>query len=1005
MAALKPIADASVGNWVGTNPANLYGNLDEDTADAGDAIRSGSLPDTCKLQMAAPTTLDNGLYVDYVLGAIGAAPIKAQVRLYDGALLKASWTHDPVPQTQTPFSQFVPASTLVGANPANLFVEFARMTPTTTAQRLDSYTLSPSTINLGDSAALSWATSNAFAPGGTGVQINGADVPPDGTQSVNPDVTTNYTIIVSGSAANISSSRLLTVLPTGGGGAGEVESIPPETILINSEGNWTISPGGTLTLNGVAMSAGGVSLVEKYNDAIMWRSTPGGEWSTRLYDPSQGSPPPRTGSTLFEAEANVASVGALLDADDLPFIGPSNTPDIWLLELTDAQAIIDRCKYTPHGGNDPFPTANPYNKEFLIDPTYGFPYMRFTNNPNPNANDGLITYPTPAPSTVNGTALMSWYMPLGDGNIGDPQNDREQVNIGWLFYFEEDAKVALNEDGLKLSGLENNDGFNGYPLETSLASIGWIYPPIDENQWSMRLVRYDATAPYQQGSAELFFRPNRWYWIEIEQRLNTPNVADGYAALYINGHKRWENDALLMRTESHTKMRTFRSQVYHGGVWNPLGVFHCRQAHMCASTSYIGVPDFMFSSSGGTFPAWRSEAWAVDTLQYIPDTEEMNGDMQLAPGSLQTYGRSSLDLEVWTGMANDGNAVMYGVAMGGHMWGWCNKAWKVDFSEDEPRCNLMGWGTPETNYLGGSVGGDYVPSLAEMNEGAQLVHYNDESTHPLGSKRPSARQNYYASHYNGVMSPPRIFLIGTEAGFGGNAVTKGNIEAWNLGTNDYDVAGVWGNLPEPLFSAAPSVLVKAIARHPTTQSIYVTLDGKWAKMRPNGTWFVFSASNQSNGLWYHYFQFHGTCIDPVRHRFACLEGGPTRGIPLGIQYVGIAAIEDESSNVTTGHAIALQGDAQGLIDLTGENNGGSALVYDPDNDRYVALWGDVSFGRPARAYAIHPDDGTVTLLDEFTGAPVNGFQGRAAYLAALGGIATVWRWDSPIAFLPTRTSP
>ena len=1004
MAALKPIADASVGNWTGTNPANLYGNLDEDTADSGDAIRSGSLPDTCKLQMAAPSTLDNGLYVDYVLGAIGAVPIKAQVRLYDGALLKDSWTHDPVPQTQTPYSRFVAASTLAGANPANLFVEFARMTPTTTAQRLDSYTLSPSTINLGGSAALSWATSNASA-----VTINGSAVAADGTQNVSPAVTTNYTIIVSGSAANISSSRLLTVLPSGGGGAGEVEGMPPETILINSEGNWAISggPGGVLTLNGVAMSAGGVSLVEKYNDAIMWRNVGGGDaWSVRLaesYD--QDSPPPRTG-TLFGANSDIASAGALLDADDLPFIGPSNTPDIWILEYTGVEAIEERTKYDmTGGGTGEWPVSGPYNKEFGIDPTYGFAFMRGSNNPDPNATFGGDTYHSPPPGIVNGTKIFRDFMALGDGAIGSPENDREAANVGYLFRFEGDLGAAMNEGGLKLSGIENDTGFGFPEYPENTVGIHWMYPPVD-GQCALRTYKYDEELPgfAVLDDCKVFLRPDRWYWLEYEMVLNTPGVADGHFAIYVNGHKIFERNDWKGRTNPLTRLRSASHQVYHGGTFNPRGVFHVSMGHFCASTSYIGVPDFMFSSSGGTFPAWRSEEWAVDTIQYIPDTEEMNGDMQLAPGSLQTYGRAALDLEVWTGMANDGNAVMYGVAMGGHMWGWCNKGWKVDFSEDEPRCNLMGWGTPETNY-NGSTGGDYVPSLAEMNAGGQLVHYNDEATHPLGSKRPSARQNYYNTHYNGTLSPPRVFLIGTEVGFGGNGVMRGNIEAWNCGTNDYDVAGSWGDLPEPLYSTQPTVTAKAAARHPTTQSIYVTMQGYWAKMRPNGTWFVFSVSNQSNGLWYHYFQFHGTCIDNTRHRFACLEGGTGRGIPLGIQYVGIAAIETEASNVTTGHAIALQGDAQGLIDLDGPSNGGGALVYDPDNDRYVALWGDVSFGRPARAYAIDPDDGTVTLLDEFTSAPVNGFQGRVAYLAALGGIATVWRWDSPIAFLPTRTSP
>jgi len=76
---------------------------------------------------------------------------------------------------------------------------------------------------------------------------------------------------------------------------------------------------------------------------------------------------------------------------------------------------------------------------------------------------------------------------------------------------------------------------------------------------------------------------------------------------------------------------------------------------------------------------------------------------------------------------------------------------------------------------------------------------------------------------------------------------------------------------------------------------------------------------------------------------------------------------------------------------------GGALVYDPDNDRYVFITGITN-----QAFAIDPDSGASTLLATFTQSVVHTMYGRAAYFPALGGIAYLPSFASNIVFIPPR---
>jgi hypothetical protein len=65
---------------------------------------------------------------------------------------------------------------------------------------ISSFTASPSTINKGQSSALSWTSS-----GGTSATLNGGSVAVSGNQTVSPSQTTTYTLVVNNAAGTVSS--------------------------------------------------------------------------------------------------------------------------------------------------------------------------------------------------------------------------------------------------------------------------------------------------------------------------------------------------------------------------------------------------------------------------------------------------------------------------------------------------------------------------------------------------------------------------------------------------------------------------------------------------------------------------------------------------------------------------------------------------------------------------------------------------------------------------------
>ena len=81
----------------------------------------------------------------------------------------------------------------------------------TPAPSIDSFSASPTTIDEGNSATLSWNTTNA-----TSCTIDGSSVAVDGSMSVSPTSTTTYTLTATGDGGTVSQDVTVTVNPASG---------------------------------------------------------------------------------------------------------------------------------------------------------------------------------------------------------------------------------------------------------------------------------------------------------------------------------------------------------------------------------------------------------------------------------------------------------------------------------------------------------------------------------------------------------------------------------------------------------------------------------------------------------------------------------------------------------------------------------------------------------------------------------------------------------------------
>jgi len=724
--------------------------------------------------------------------------------------------------------------------------------------------------------------------------------------------------------------------------------VPPAASATNSNGTWTIGPSNAILLNGASTSGAG-TVIELIGDTIFvlgtdnnWYQWFGGKWVI------------------------IGTVDPAVSATTVPaaYVGPSNTPDIWGLELTDYNTITARAGYPLKGYDGSVAWA--YNPEFGVD-AYGIKYLRFSNNPAAlNTTDG------------SGSKLLAWFMPLG-GAVGV---EREKVNVRYLLWIEDDVAPAFNELGMKLPGPASDTGFGQTGGLVSWRT--WHAPPV-ANTYVLKDYLYDAESGSSYPTPRDFnvtMRTNRWYSIEVRAELNTIGLANGYGAVWVDGNKVYESSTILFRDDPLTKLRTFFVNVYHGGMTAPKGMMHYRIAKLAVSSSYIGVPTELLGSSvapapgnpapavtpppvvappvpivPGQYPAWR-QGKGKDAFFAIPNTAQMAGNMQLqviGTNGSRNVGKAPQDINAWSGFAHDDTS-WWGVALGGHADQWSNKVFKVDFSADQPQFVMQYAGSPWSQ----------VPSLTDMFNNTWSYYYDG---------LPAARHVYYGNHY--VKKLNRVMMSYASAVWSASGFSQPTVNGFRTTDLQYDPAGTWPNLAR---FGPGTMLVPTMAKHPVTEDIYYSnSDGfqKWSS--DTGAWSILSVGSPNQWL------YHGSVIDSGRNRWVYCAGGNLEFLDLSSGAYSMLPVSGDANFASDA--------AQPL----------SALIHDLDNDRYLLFVGNSNATPPApgRVYAINPASGAATKIADIPAA-FNGVIARATYFQALGGVAYLPEYNSNILFMPTR---
>jgi len=725
-----------------------------------------------------------------------------------------------------------------------------------------------------------------------------------------------------------------------------VIKMPPATSLTNSEGVWTLSSSGHVLLNGKDNVGAGIA---------------SGGWVELLGDTialNNGANPPLyyvRWKGAWSQWANDPTVEYLAPAP--AYTGPSNSPDIWSLEMTDYASLRALAGYDLNvSATDGVHYA--FNPEYGTDAT-GIKYLRFSNNPNRiGATDDT------------GSTLIAWFLPI---RPGAPQAvQRDSVNVRYLVWLEDDVATASNDVGVKLPGPSAESGFQGDAGE--LVSWRTFHKIPVGNTFAFSDYRYDYTQSLTGTYPSLpnfgvSLRTNRWYVIEVRCVLNTPGVPDGYGAIWVNGNKVFETTTHVFRTSSATKLRSFHFNFYHGGHNAPKALMHYRIAKLAMSSSYIGVPSELMSAAAAppaapagaptvtlaTDPSWRKVMTQKDKFQPIANTATLNGLPDAGGSTTPTIvGGQWQDIDTWNGFAADATS-WWGVAMGGHAGQWSNKVIKIDFSADAPKWTMEYAGSPYSA----------VPSYTQMDSG-KLDYYFDGL--------PTSRHTYYANHYIGKRNRVMMFYDG--ASYGAASHASAVVDGYRVQDKQYDPKGTWS--PSGIFSGSgANSRVPTAAKHPITEDVYVANSSvfqKWSQA--TGQWSTLPVATADT------WQFHGSLIDGKRNRWVYCDGG--------LHFIDLTTLAYSSKTVT--------GDSNFVADAGGDY---STIVHDLDNDRYLLFTGNTASGPNGKVYAINPDTAVATLLATIPAA-YNGVNNRATYFQSLGGVVYLPEYGSNVLFMPTR---
>lgn len=309
-----------------------------------------------------------------------------------------------------------------------------------------------------------------------------------------------------------------------------------------------------------------------------------------------------------------ADAVALHDLQPQPYVARDDTsaPDAWTLPLIDEATLL---AFLGKGGYG-VPWA--FNPQFGVDPSYGFPYLRFSSC-----------------TTAATELILTWFAFFAASDV---------AYCRYLLMVESDVWDGMTELGMKLPGLRCS--------KTNVETISWRmwHGPVDPaNKGVFRLddYRYDAAMgggwPVQLNPSAWLFA-NRWHVIEQGARMNTPGVSDGRLEARLDGHTVALDAAKLWRTALTSQWDDLHVNVYHGGQGKyPSQPIHYRIALVSVSKrGFIGVPSVLLQPGDVSMADAQSVATktraADDEAQTVagnPTASQQIGALQAQVTALQ----------------------------------------------------------------------------------------------------------------------------------------------------------------------------------------------------------------------------------------------------------------------------------------------------------------------------------------------------------------------------------
>jgi len=628
--------------------------------------------------------------------------------------------------------------------------------------------------------------------------------------------------------------------------------------------------------------------------------------------------------------------------NDYPnYVGPSNTPDVWSLEMIDEATIRAR---TAGGGriDDPFA----YEPQFGVEAN-GLKYLRTAITPS---NQRDISWRLPYPPTT-------------------------AVHTRFCIYLEDDIADGMTELGVKLmAGASNEVVGPTQPLIVYRINHGH-QSPNNRGVYALYDYLYDAESgpSFPEGhSINAMVRAGQWSCIEQAVRLNSgKGVHDGYGELWINGHSVWSTNTAYYRDDGTTTLTNFFANLYHGGLGYPSADIHYRIAKLAVSSTYIGVPQELLGVSppsppshpSGSLPAWRraltqKDVWGVATTNTFHN----------APGNVG--GAEDPQINIWNGAAAHGGNVYFGLG-GGHNVGEINSMWVLNLNQD-------------------------VPSWTKLNPGSDPRDQRDGWPYDLatytGVELPATRHTYFTPQW---FSTPdghgraAFFLNGGNTyptdGSGG----KGFIDAFDPVTNRWDPRGTWSGvtlLPNDIAWGSPTCM------DPRTEDVWIYASGytgnMWKWTKATNSWQNYGPQAGMPQSWW----YKPSLIDGTRDRYIVLAvSGNQFGVIDGIS--NPARMVARAQTVVPPAGASWTGDYGMLVHDTIN-----------DRYLLAMQWSDVNGPRQS-VFAINPTTWVATYVNELPYPILNlanGIMGRFAFHPTLDGLSWTPHSASPTYFMPLR---